>query len=317
MAIVDFNSLKRFKHPDFTRAEYRGKTRAPSGKEYDDTLMVYKALVLGVRDYVRKCGFKKVVIGLSGGIDSALTAYIAAQALGNKNVLGISMPTVFSSKGSYKDSERLARNLGIGFKVVDIQKIFEKYLNLFKKLFKNLEFNITEENIQARIRGNILMAISNKQGYLVLSSGNKSELATGYATLYGDMCGGLAVISDVPKTLVYKIAKEVVNKEKEIIPKEIIKKEPSAELKPRQKDSDALPKYEILDEILKLYIEEKKLPREILKAGFSFSTIKKVIKMIENSEYKRRQAPPGIKVTSKAFGIGRRYPIAKSYGNFL
>jgi NAD+ synthase (glutamine-hydrolysing) len=281
-----------------------------SYKEYDDVEMVYKALVLGVKDYVRKCGFKKVVIGLSGGIDSSLVACIAKDALGKENVLGVSMPTIFSSKSSYKDSEKLAKNLGIKFKVIDIQPIFESYLNLFKKIFKDSKFSVAEENIQARIRANILMSISNKEGYLLLSCGNKSELATGYVTLYGDMCGGLAVISDVPKTLVYEIVNKVVNKEKKIIPEEIIEKEPSAELKPNQKDTDTLPPYNVLDKIIKLYIEDKESVKEIMKK-FNKREVEKVIKMIENNEFKRRQAPPGIKVTPKSLGIGRKYPIAK------
>ncbi len=273
---------------------------------------VYQALVLGVRDYLKKCGFKKVIIGLSGGIDSALVACIAVEAIGADNVLGVTMPGPYSSKGSFLDSEKLAENLGIEIKNISINNIYNTYLETLKSEFKNKKTDITEENIQARIRGNILMALSNKFGYLVLTTGNKSELAVGYCTLYGDMSGGLAVISDVPKTMVYKIAR-YVNRKKEIIPEAIIKKPPSAELKPNQLDQDTLPPYEILDPILQLYIEEGLSRDEIITQGFKPETVDWVIKTVNRNEYKRRQAPPGLKVTSKAFGLGRRMPIAAKF----
>ncbi len=273
---------------------------------------VYQALVLGVRDYLKKCGFKKAVIGLSGGIDSALVACIAVEAIGAHNVLGVTMPGPYSSKGSFLDSEKLAENLGIEIKNISINNIYNTYLETLKSEFKNKKTDITEENIQARIRGNILMALSNKFGYLVLTTGNKSEIAVGYCTLYGDMSGGLAVISDVPKTMVYKIAL-YINREKEIIPEAIIKKPPSAELKPNQLDQDTLPPYEILDPILQLYIEEGLSRDEIITQGFKPEVVNWVIKTVNRNEYKRRQAPPGLKVTSKAFGLGRRMPIAAKF----
>ncbi|MGQ9816724.1 MAG: NAD+ synthase [bacterium] len=273
---------------------------------------VYQALVLGVRDYIRKCGFKKVVIGLSGGIDSALVACIAVDAIGKENVLAVTMPGPFSSKGSVDDSKRLAENLGIELKIIPITSIYDSYLHTLKSDFERREFDITEENIQARVRGNLLMAISNKYGYLVLTTGNKSELAVGYCTLYGDMSGGLAVISDVPKTMVYKLA-QYVNREKEIIPKKIIKKPPSAELRPNQLDQDTLPPYEILDPILQLYIEDGLSKEEIITKGFKPEVVDWVVRAVNRSEYKRRQAPAGLKVTSKAFGSGRRMPIAARF----
>lgn len=279
--------------------------------ELDDMTSVYKALVLGTRDYAHKCGFKRAVIGLSGGVDSAVTACIATEALGKENVLGVAMPSRFSSKGSLSDSEALAKNSGIEYKVVPIEPIYESYLREFDKLFPSKPPDTTEENIQARIRGNLLMAISNKLGHLVLSTGNKSEFSTGYCTLYGDMCGGLAVISDVPKTMIYSLAREVINKEHEVIPQSTLTKPPSAELKPNQRDSDSLPEYELLDPILKAYIEEGKSLDEIATMGFDKAVVSDVIRRVEANEYKRRQAAPGLKVTSKAFGIGRRYPIAR------
>jgi len=273
---------------------------------------VYRALVLGLRDYMRKCGFKKAVLGLSGGIDSAVTCCIAVEAMGSENVLGVSMPSEYSSEGSVKDSKKLAENLGIEFKIIPITPIFRSYLSTLKEHFEGRKEDVTEENIQARIRGNILMALSNKFGYLVLSTGNKSELAVGYCTLYGDMSGGLAVISDVPKTMVYELA-YYINRESEIIPEEIIKKPPSAELRPDQLDQDTLPPYDILDRILHLYLDQYCTYEEIVKEGLDPETVRWVINAVNRNEYKRRQAVPGLKVTTKAFGTGRRMPIAAVY----
>ncbi len=281
-------------------------------KPQDRIESVHDALILGIRDYMRKCGFSKVVVGLSGGIDSALVCCLAKEALGGKNVLGISMPSPFSSKGSIEDSKNLANKIGIEFKTIPISSIYESYLKTLEEYFQGKEFDVTEENVQARIRGNILMAFSNKFGYLVLSTGNKSELAVGYCTLYGDMSGGLSVLSDVPKTIVYDLA-NYINRQSEIIPLQIIKKAPSAELKPNQSDQDTLPPYSILDKILHLYIEEESSPEEIIKMGFDPETVKWVVKTVERNEYKRSQAAPGLKVTSKAFGVGRRMPIAAKH----
>ncbi|MCP5004936.1 MAG: NAD+ synthase, partial [Planctomycetes bacterium] len=273
---------------------------------------VYKALVLGTRDYVRKCGFKKVVIGLSGGIDSAVTAVIAVKALGKDKVLGITMPSAFSSKGSIEDSRILAQRLGIDFNVIPIAPVYKTYLKTLKDVFAGLPFDVTEENLQARIRGKILMAISNKHGYLVLTTGNKSELAVGYCTLYGDMCGGLAVISDIPKTMVYHLAGHI-NRRREIIPKDTIEKPASAELRPNQKDQDSLPPYDTLDSILKAYVEDSRDVHDIVKLGFDELLVRDIIRKVVRNEYKRNQAAPGLKVTSKAFGTGRRMPLAQRY----
>lgn len=271
----------------------------------------YAALVLGTRDYVRKCGFQKVIIGLSGGIDSALTAAIAVDALGKENVTGIAMPSQYSSEHSIKDARDLAHNLGIRFEVVAIKKIFDCYRESLAPIFADLPEDVTEENIQSRIRGNILMAMSNKFGHLVLTTGNKSELAVGYCTLYGDMVGGLGVISDVPKTMVYRLSR-YVNSRKAVIPESTLTKPPSAELRPGQKDSDTLPPYEILDNILEDYIEDYHTAEQIAaERGYDIKLVRQVIRMIERSEYKRQQAAPGIKVTPKAFGFGRRFPIAQ------
>ncbi|MGE5597853.1 MAG: NAD+ synthase [Bacteroidota bacterium] len=270
---------------------------------------VHDALVLGLRDYLRKTGFNGAIVGLSGGIDSALTAALAVEALGAENVLGISMPSPFSSRGSVEDSRRLAANLGMEFKVIPITPVYESYLGALREDFAGREADITEENIQARIRGNMLMAFSNKFGRLVLATGNKSEMAVGYCTLYGDMSGGLAILADVPKVAVYQLA-AYVNREKEIIPRAVIEKAPSAELRPDQKDQDTLPPYEILDEILELLIEEGRSVEEIAARGFARETVAWVAGAVRKSEYKRRQAAPGLKVTSKAFGVGRRMPIA-------
>jgi NAD+ synthase (glutamine-hydrolysing) len=273
---------------------------------------VYEALKLGVRDYLRKCGFSRAVVGLSGGIDSAVTMSIAAEALGRRNVLGVSMPSPYSSKGSVEDSKKLAENLGIDFKILPISDIYTAYLHTLEEHFRGEEPDVTEENIQARIRGNILMAFSNKFGYLVLSTGNKSELAVGYCTLYGDMSGGLGVISDVPKTMVYELAGHI-NREGEVIPQAVIEKAPSAELRPDQKDQDSLPPYETLDEILYLLIEEGLSTRDIIMRGFEEETVTWIAKTVQRNEYKREQAAPGLRVTSKAFGVGRRFPLAARY----
>ncbi|MDP9269272.1 MAG: NAD+ synthase [Acidobacteriota bacterium] len=273
----------------------------------------YAALVMGTRDYVRKCGFRQVLVGLSGGIDSALVACIAADALGPEHVMGIGMPTRFSSSGSIEDARSLARNLGIGFEVIPIEEIYEAYLAALKPAFQGCKEDVTEENIQSRVRGATLMALSNKRGALVLSTGNKSELAVGYCTLYGDMVGGLAVISDVPKTMVYRLS-NWVNRERERIPKATIEKPPSAELRPGQKDTDTLPTYDTLDAILEDYVEDYKSAEEIAKARkFDLVLVKTIIVMIERSEYKRQQAAPGLKITEKAFGTGRRFPIAQKF----
>lgn len=275
---------------------------------------IYKALVLGLRDYVTKCGFRSALIGLSGGIDSALTAVIAERALGADNVYGVTMPSEFSSSGSVNDSLSLAENLGIGFEEVPIKNSFATLKAELSEVFQNYEEDITEENMQARIRGLFLMSISNKKGHLLLTTGNKSELAVGYCTIYGDMCGGLAVISDLPKTLVYKLAKWI-NRKKEIIPWETIEKAPSAELKPNQKDQDTLPDYEILDQILELYVDQSISVSSIIAKGYDKDLVKWIASRVEMNEWKRWQSAPGLRVTSKAFGVGRRIPIAHRYKN--
>ncbi len=282
----------------------------------DITKEIYSALVLGARDYVRKNGFEKIVLGLSGGIDSSLTAAVAVEALGKEKVIGVLMPSAITSKASIEDAKQLAENLGIRYKTISIKDLIDSYSKVLYEEFKGTKPGIAEENIQARIRGNILMALSNKFGYLVLSTGNKSELAVGYCTLYGDMSGGFAVISDVLKTTVYKVA-EYVNKinRKEIIPKNVLVKEPSAELKVGQKDRDSLPPYKVLDPILKLYVEEDKSKQEIIAFGFDRKIVEEVINKVDRSEYKRQQAAPGIKITPRAFGTGRRMPITNRYSN--
>ena len=316
-----------------TKDEFRDKDYINLGKLNDNELPaleikiprkldpleeIYKALVLGTRDYVKKNGFEKVIIGLSGGIDSSLTAVIACDALGKENVIGISMPSRYSSEGTQRDAEILAKNLGIKFTRVYIDKIFSSYLDSLEKEFHGLRPDVTEENIQARIRGNILMALSNKFGYLVLTTGNKSEVSCGYCTLYGDMAGGFNVLKDVFKTLVYKLT--IFRNEKgknNLIPESIIKRPPTAELRPDQKDEDTLPPYSILDGILKKYVEEGKSYREILQDGeFDPQLVRKVIQMVDKNEYKRRQAPPGIKITPRAFGKDWRFPITNKYKEF-
>jgi NAD+ synthase (glutamine-hydrolysing) len=277
-----------------------------------DAESIFKALVMGTHNYVTKCGFSKAVIGLSGGIDSALTACIAVKALGRENVSVVFMPSQYTSKDNFEDTQKLAKNLGVALTRIPIDSIFKEFLKVLSPAFKESEPDISEQNIQARIRGTVLMALSNKYGALVLSTGNKSEIAVGYCTLYGDMTGGLAVISDVPKTMVYELAR-YVNREKEIIPVRIIAKAPSAELKPNQTDQDDLPPYDILDAILKGYIEELKGIRELAQMGFDKGVVEEVVSRVDRNEYKRHQAAPGLKVTSKAFGYGRRYPLAQRY----
>jgi NAD+ synthase (glutamine-hydrolysing) len=273
---------------------------------------LHDALVLGVRDYFKKCGFQSAVLGLSGGIDSAVVACIAAEALGPKNVMGVTMPTRYSSEGSVLDSERLAEALGIDFLNIPIDRSFEVFEAQFQQLFEGLPPNETEENMQPRLRGMTLMALANKFGRLVLSTGNKSELAVGYCTLYGDMCGALSVISDVPKTDVYRLA-HWINRRAEIIPNATLEKPPSAELKPDQCDQDTLPPYEVLDPILKLYVEEMRSPEQIVAQGYQEEIVRWILRRVRLNEYKRVQAAPGLKVTPRAFGMGRRMPVAHAY----
>jgi NAD+ synthase (glutamine-hydrolysing) len=273
---------------------------------------IYRALVLGVRDYFLKCGFKTAVLGLSGGIDSAVTAVIAADALGRENVTTVSMPSQYSSQGSLDDAEALARNLGIPRYVLPIKEPFDVLKGQFKEVFSGKREDTTEENMQSRLRGLTLMALSNKFGHLLLTTGNKSELSVGYCTIYGDMCGGLAVISDVPKTMIYRLA-HWINREQEIIPANSITKPPSAELKLNQTDQDTLPSYDILDAVLQLYVEEQLSPEDIIEKGYPADIVRWIQRHVDSNEYKRRQAAPGLKVTSLAFGIGWRMPIAQRY----
>ncbi|MBV9623262.1 MAG: NAD+ synthase [Acidobacteria bacterium] len=271
---------------------------------------IYAALVLGTRDYMRKCGFRQAIVGVSGGIDSALTAAIAVEAVGAANVMAIGMPGPYSSPGSISDAKQLAENLGIGFEILPITEIFERFKKTLAGVFQGRAEDVAEENIQSRIRGSLLMALSNKFGALVLSTGNKSELGVGYCTLYGDMAGGLAVINDLPKTLVYRLS-EYVNSRRRIIPQATLDKPPSAELRPGQVDSDTLPAYEVLDAILEDYVEQAHAAEEIAREhGFNLELVKSVIRRVERNEYKRQQAAPGIKISPKAFGYGRRFPIA-------
>jgi len=294
----------------FDTADGAGETRPAPESEVEE---IYQALCVGVRDYVHKCGFQKVLVGLSGGIDSSLVAAIAADALGAENVLGVGMPGPFSSPGSIHDAEALAKNLGIVFRLVPITGVFEGYLEMLKPVFEGRERDVAEENIQARIRGNVLMAISNKFGSLLLTTGNKSELGVGYCTLYGDMAGGLAVIADVPKTTVYKLAR-YANRSGERIPEACLTKPPSAELRANQTDQDTLPSYEVLDAILKSYIEDNLSAEEIAHAHhLDMKLVRETIHRVNAAEYKRQQAPPTLKVTGKAFGMGRRIPIAQKF----
>jgi len=288
-------------------AEPIAAPRAPAPAEE-----LFAALSLGLRDYLAKCGFRTAVLGLSGGIDSAVVASIAVAALGAPNVVGICMPSQFSSRGSVVDALALAKNLGIECRQIPIADAFAAFKAQFKEVFAGCREDATEENMQARLRGMTLMALSNKFGHIVLSTGNKSELAVGYCTIYGDMAGGLAVISDVPKTMVYELAR-FINREREIIPSSSITKPPSAELRPSQTDQDTLPPYDVLDGILRLYVEENLSAAEIIQHGFDEKTVRWVQRRVDLNEYKRAQAAPGFKVTSRAFGLGRRMPIAQRY----
>ena len=275
---------------------------------------VWEALVLGTRDYLGKCGFRDAVLGLSGGIDSALTACVAAEALGPQRVHGVAMPSRYSSEHSINDARKLAENLGIDFKLIPIHEMHDVFENRLIPFFENRPRDATEENIQARIRGNTLMALSNKFGWLLLTTGNKSELAVGYCTLYGDMCGGLAVISDVPKTMVYQLARHFNDRAgREVIPRSSLEKPPSAELRPNQTDQQSLPEYDLLDRILHHYIELEDGADDIIRLGFDEAVVRKVARMVDLNEYKRKQAATGLKVTSRAFGVGRRMPIAARF----
>jgi len=283
---------------------------AGGGADASEEASAYGALVLGTRDYVRKCGFKQVIIGLSGGIDSALTAAIATEALGPENVIGVGMPGPYSSQGSIDDGRELAENLGIRFELISINEIYDACRGVLQDVFAGKQADATEENIQSRARGMVLMALSNKFGAIVLSTGNKSELGVGYCTLYGDMAGGLAVISDVPKTMVYRLSR-FVNSRRPVIPQATLDKPPSAELRPDQKDTDSLPPYEVLDAILEDYVEDSKAPEQIAsERGFELRLVRRVVRMVDGAEYKRQQASPGLKISGKAFGMGRRFPIA-------
>jgi len=280
----------------------------------DENEAAYDALVLGTRDYIRKCGFSRVLLGLSGGIDSSLTAVIAADAVGPENVVGVAMPGPYSSEGSVADARALAQNLGIRFEMISISGIYGRFLESLRPLFRGAPEDVTEENLQARLRGVTLMALSNKWGALVLTTGNKSELAVGYCTLYGDMIGGLAVISDVPKTLVYELARVANRRRPGAIPQNVFIKPPSAELRPDQKDTDSLPGYDVLDAILRDYVEDNRSPSEIAAdENAPLELVREIVNKVDRNEYKRQQAAPGLKVTSKAFGIGRRFPVAQRF----
>jgi NAD+ synthase (glutamine-hydrolysing) len=311
---IDASGNTMFQMPGFREEVCVANSSAESflPSELPPEQEIYEALNLGVRDYFSKCGFKSAVLGLSGGIDSAVTAAIAVAALGKENVVGVSMPGQYSSQSSLDDAELLAKNLGIVRHVIPIREPFEVLKSQFKEIFAGKCEDTTEENMQSRLRGLILMSMSNKFGHLLLTTGNKSELAVGYCTIYGDMCGGLAVISDVPKTMIYRLA-NWINREAEVIPNSSIPKPPSAELKPDQKDQDTLPPYEILDEILKMYVEEQLSPEDIADRGFDPEIVRWIQRKVDMNEYKRRQAAPGLRVTSLAFGIGWRMPVAQRY----
>lgn len=304
-------SLAFFKEDFQTISTDEPELRATS--EFPPRIMqIHEALVLGIRDYFRKMGFRKAILGLSGGIDSALVMVLAAEALGNDNVIGILLPSAFSSEHSVSDSLKLAENLGSPVETVPIEKVFREVVDSLPQSFRDLPFNVAEENIQARVRAVFLMALSNKFGHILLNTSNKSEAAVGYGTLYGDMCGGLSVIGDLYKTQVYELARWI-NRKIEIIPENIINKAPSAELRPGQKDSDTLPEYDILDEILRLYIEQRLGPKEIIEKGYDRQIVNRILRLVNISEYKRHQAPPILRISSKAFGSGRRMPIVAKY----
>ncbi len=296
---------------DLVVADLESLTGTIAEDDFTPEAEVWHALVLGTRDYVHKCGFVGVLLGLSGGIDSSLVAAVAAEAFGSENVLGVLMPSPYSSLGSIKDAEKVAQNLGIKTITIAITDLMKSFDNRLEKAFCGWERDVTEENIQARIRGNLLMALSNKYGLILLTTGNKSELAVGYCTIYGDMSGGLAVISDVPKTMVYRLARWLnASRGREIIPGEVLEKAPSAELRPCQADQDSLPPYEVLDAILEKHIEQHQSAEEILTQGFNPETVRRVLRLVKNAEFKRKQAAPGLKVTDRAFGSGWRMPIA-------
>ena len=298
LVMVDTEKLTGDQHGDFP----------------DECAAVYAALAMGTRDYIRKCGFERVIIGLSGGIDSALTAAVAVDAVGKENVIGVGMPGPYSSDHSVTDARDLAHNLGIRFELIPIKSQYGAFLNVLEPLFDGSKIGVTEENLQSRLRGVTLMALSNKWGALVLTTGNKSELAVGYCTLYGDMCGGLAVISDVPKTLVYSLARVANQRHANAIPENTFVKPPSAELRPDQKDTDSLPPYETLDQILRLYIENNESPQQIADSlHLPVTLVRDIVNKVDRNEYKRQQAAPGLKVTTKAFGVGRRFPIAQRF----
>ncbi len=313
MKLKSFEEDLQFIEVDHSQKIITCRDMPPACLHDNDNEELLQAMLCGLRDYVTKCGFKKVLIGISGGIDSAITTAIAILALGKENVLGILMPSRFTSNESITDAKALALNLGMELKTISIEEPFKAFLNLLLPIWKETNSSLAQENMQARIRGLILMAMSNQTGALVLSTGNKSELATGYCTLYGDMCGGLALISDLPKTTVYKLAKYINRKHGNIIPENIITKAPTAELKENQIDQDVLPPYDVLDKILNSYVEEHKPLNEIIKNGIPKDTIQKVYTMIDSSEYKRQQAAPGLKLTSRSFGYGWRMPIAQRY----
>jgi NAD+ synthase (glutamine-hydrolysing) len=299
-------------HEDLLFVDISSASPAVQLPEEDEDSAVYDALVLGTRDYVRKCGFSNAIVGLSGGIDSALVAAIATEALGAENVLGVGMPSEYSSQGSIDDARQLAQNLGIQWELIPINNVFQEYLKALDPALKSFAPDITEENLQSRIRGALLMALSNKLGALVLTTGNKSEMSTGYCTLYGDMVGALAVIGDVYKTSVYRLAR-YANRDKEIIPENTLLKPPSAELRPGQQDTDSLPPYDVLDPILEAYVERYETAEAIVQASpvpLEIDLVRSILRMVERSEYKRQQAAPVLKVTQKSFGVGRRFPIA-------